>query len=138
MPLLLWYIVSLAGINVHRCTHTGEMFVTLLCEGISCEAVHGGLPHEHTACGCVACHHEHSSEDSEGCCHNDSHSLTLTGEGQVDNTRHHVAPFSFSPAIVYGDLESKAAFSVLDRGFRPLLLGFHHKDLLSSFCVLRV
>ena len=61
--VLAVYILSLGGINVHSCSHSGEVSVTLLSGTVSCHC------HDHAAAG-----------DHDDCCSNDSYIL-LTEDG---------------------------------------------------------
>lgn len=131
--VMLWYLVSLAGINVHVCSHTGESYVTLLCGGISCERIHG-----HGQCECESCHHDHSTDDKDGCCHNDSHRLSLTGDEQDGTSRQAVVlqphvldePFLTGHGLVTS-VRMPAPGAHIDTDF-------HIPDILLSQCILKI
>jgi len=139
--LVISYVMSIGGINVHTCSHTGESFVTLLIEGTSCSDIHPDHHHEHCAC----CHHdEHhagcedeNDGDEEGCCHNDSHILLLTGDSDHTIGQKHLT--IDAPAII---IPFTPAF-----GFSPSTEAVHGhnlivpdtgEDILQQVCILRV
>ena len=131
--VMVLYIVSVCGLNVHTCSHTGHTYVTFLFEGTDCQTIHG---EHHHACECCGHHHEHSCSDENGCCHNESVQLFLAGDDDYSQTHHFNVPQvqMAIPAIpVVCDVARAAA---------PAFIGTCHSrppvvpDILSSFCVL--
>ena len=101
--LALWYSLSVIGFDVHSCRATGEVFVTSLAVGATCEDVHpehscrthGGCCSHHHAADCCgkrhssedACEHAGSHVEKEDCCTNDLQVLLLTGVNVSENDR---------------------------------------------------
>jgi len=71
--LCLWYIMAIAGLDIHSDRHDSRTYVVSLLEGISCEVIH---PEDE----CVCCHsHETEEGISTFDCTNDIHLLSLAG-----------------------------------------------------------
>lgn len=132
--LVAFYILSIGGINVHTCSHTGARYLTFLAEGISCQDIH---PAHHSE-GCSCCHHEdHDCDGDDGCCTNDSRQLQLTGDSFHSAAQKHLSidevilliPFipSFCE-IAETSVPQSCPFALPDIGV----------DILSANCTLRV
>lgn len=56
------YTLSLAGLDVHRCSRSGETFVVFLAKSTDCNEIHPGHHHHHhrgqESCSCNCCHDE--------------------------------------------------------------------------------
>ena len=70
---LLWFLISLAGIDIHKDLEHGRTYVVPAVIAQSCEMIH---PHQH-------CHdHDHDAagtcEEDEDCCSDDFESVTVT------------------------------------------------------------
>lgn len=80
--LLIWYVMSVIGFDIHSCMATGESFVTTAIQGVSCEDVHP--EHSCDAHGSNCCCHNHHGACGDGinepeCCTNDLLVLEVTG-----------------------------------------------------------
>lgn len=124
--VLMMYVLSLGGINVHSCSHTGETFVTFLAGGISCQEIHPSHHHHHHE-GCHCCE-EHDCDGSDGCCSNDSRML-LVADADNHHVEHIQAPLVAiaavsAPVCVAASLlhaESSVSYAVpLPDSLRPL------------------
>jgi len=124
--LLVMYVMSLGGINVHTCSHTGESFVTFLAGGISCEDIHPFHSHHHHD-GCNCCE-DHDCDGDDDCCTNDSRML-LIADGDDHQVEHiqapdataAIAPLFASAVIAVKHVERVAISSVpLPDSVRPL------------------
>lgn len=76
----LWYVLAIIGFNTHICHSTGESFVTSVLENKCCADLH---PFHICSDGyCQDCSMEHSENEGAigGCCTDDVHVLSLTGE----------------------------------------------------------
>lgn len=129
VAVLLMYVLSLGGINVHTCSHTGESFVTILAFGTSCQDIHPSHHHHHEgSCSCAGCQADHDCDGSDGCCSNDSHLLLTVGDDACHVEHVHV-PFSHAFRIpesvfmilpVSGKTRAVPYFSTLPDASRPL------------------
>jgi len=139
--LLVIYVMSLGGINVHTCSHTGDSYVTFLFEGVSCQAIHPSHSHEHGTC-CSCCDHheaeEHSCDGEDDCCSNESHLLLLTGDSDHSVGQKHLTADSVdiivpTATVIEISVEESVeiAEAISDTSWPPL-------DVLSTFCILRV
>lgn len=63
--LVVWYLMSIIGFDVHTCSGSGQSFVVTFVEGFSCEDVHP----EHRCTKDLCCSAEKDSCHSHGCCH---------------------------------------------------------------------
>ena len=72
--LVLWYLMSVIGFNVHTCHGEGHSFVTTFIEGTACSDIH---PDHH----CTDTHHH--SDEAEGCCGSDDQDDCCSDEFQV-------------------------------------------------------
>ena len=65
--MMLLYVLSLAGLDVHHCNRSGETFVVFLAKSLDCNDIHPD--HHH--------HHHHGSEEcSCNCCHDEAFMVT--------------------------------------------------------------
>ena len=79
--MALWYLVSAVGLNVHTCSGTGEVFVSSLAAGTSCEVIHPSYG-SHSEKDCCCCGHENETEEGvskQDCCNNESVMLVHNG-----------------------------------------------------------
>ncbi len=79
--MALWYLVSVVGLNVHTCSGTGEVFVSSLAAGTSCEVIHPSHGN-HSEQNCCCCEHEHETEEGvtkQDCCDNEAVILIHNG-----------------------------------------------------------
>ena len=62
--MMLLYVLSLAGLDVHHCNRSGETFVVFLAKILYCNDIH-------------PCHHHHGSEECIcNCCHDEAFIVT--------------------------------------------------------------
>lgn len=79
--ILMWYLVSLVGLDIHRDIEHGHIYVVPAWMAQSCETIH---PHVHCH-DCDGCHegeeccHTDGCEEDEDCCTDDFESVTITG-----------------------------------------------------------
>ena len=52
--MMLLYVLSLAGLDVHHCNRSGETFVVFLAKSLDCNDIHPDHHHHH---------HHHGSEE---------------------------------------------------------------------------
>lgn len=147
LTLVVFYVLGIGGVNVHSCSHTGERYLTLLIEGISCDEIHPDHHHHHGHCSCEdsceCCCQEHEDcdccddcDDEDGCCTNDSIQLFLTGDSDHVSGFEHVTIDCQTllvpqfPSLELGSFSSVA--------FRPLAVSLPGVDRLFNFCILRV
>jgi len=138
LVMVVFYVLSMGGINVHTCSHTGNRYVTFLFEGISCADIHPGHVHEHHHDCASCCEEEHHDCDGEdGCCRNDSHLLQITGDTDHAVVVRHLTVDS--PVIIIPQTPAPALFAVFSETESDLLLPDRPGgDILSSYCILRV
>ena len=136
--LTVLYVLSLGGINVHTCSHTGARYVTFLFEGTTCQQIHPSGHHCHHEDGCCHCGEDHDCNGEDGCCTNVSRFLTLTGSDDASSQAKHLSPDSFDLALAPVAVETPSViFSAYVPSLpipAPPLLG----PSPSSICVLRV
>lgn len=84
--LVLWYIVSVTGLDVHTCSHSGKVYVVPLAESTKCSDIHPSDSCSEHACGSM-CQEDELSSDCRTessvsqipCCENETHNLQITG-----------------------------------------------------------
>lgn len=131
LALMLLYVLSIGGINVHTCSHTGNVYVTLLAKGVDCQSVH---PSTHACCH-GTCHHEHHSEKPDDCCHNHSARLVLTGDGDHSSVVH-IA--QFTPVVTGVIVSAPSVFKCFSHVAWRTLDPIPIPDIIHSICSLRI
>lgn len=97
--MAVWYCLSIIGFDMHSCSATGEIFVSSIAAGVTCDDIHPEyMCHEHGGCcghrhiePCCSHHGEGTAEevnvaeDHQKCCTNDFKVLELTGTNSYEN-----------------------------------------------------
>lgn len=151
LTLVVFYVLGIGGINVHTCSHTGERYMTLLIEGISCDEVHPEHHHHHghcscedcceicshdcAECGCEDCDCEDGCDD-DGCCTNDSIQLFLTGDSDHVSGFEHVTLDCQTVLVPQFPGLARCSFSSVS--YVPVDLCLPGVDRLLDYCILRV
>lgn len=126
--LIMWYTLSISGLDVHHDHEHGRTYVVACAFGTSCEKIH---PHSH----CHDSEAEACSED-EDCCSDEFHLILSPGEDAGDSVLHVSTSWhmDFIPAT--------DSFTSTLNGYR---LPLHHietppdiPDILNKTCILRV
>lgn len=96
------YLLSVAGFDMHSCSHTGKVYVSFLSHSLSCQDIHPDHGDEE-CCSCGHHHHQHHDNGEKGCCSDKSFQLLFSGDDnhhddsiEVPVTTLHAA----APAIV--------------------------------------
>ena len=84
--LVLWYLLSVIGFDVHTCASSGDTFIATVASGFSCDDIHPEH-HSHKTCkSCCECHHHEQEPDEssasfgvKSCCTDDFQVIALTG-----------------------------------------------------------
>lgn len=127
------YMLSVCGVNIHTCSHTGRTYVGLLIGGTSCEEVHGA---DSECCCCAHHHHHHSDTDASSCCHNSALRLAFAG-----GSDHGMQTLEKAPAPVLAHINTPYILYSSEAEHSPSLLFSdisHLPDVLHAICVLRV
>ena len=97
--LVLWYLMSVIGFNVHTCSGEGHSFVTTFIDGVTCADIH---PEHH----CDDEHHCCEAEEHDDCCTDDFQVLSLTGL-MSDDTQDYCGESHFSgcPCVAVSCIE---------------------------------
>ena len=102
--LLVWYLMSIIGFDVHTCRGSGDCFIVTFVDGYECEDIHP----EHHCLKSSCCSHSHSccehedrvSVKAESCCSSDYQVLALTGIMSFDKDSDEVVT-AIHPTSVY-------------------------------------
>lgn len=122
VALALVYVLSIGGINIHSCSHTGQKYVTFLFENLSCEQIHT--------------HDFHECDGDDDCCSNEAHFLGLTGDDEHETFQCRLVCF-FDLAVVEPIATLAFAPEVSERSYIPF--DYHIPDIPDClFTVLRV
>lgn len=132
--LAIIYMLSIAGMDVHTCSHTGKTYVSLLSLSFSCEDIHPDDSEQECCCGCH--HHHQHHNDAKGCCSDESFQLLFSGDDnqQTLELEVPVAVVYTAPHVV------EVALALHCTPSRHLLghcLHWHVPDILSLNCVMR-
>lgn|GEM_PF-5254578 len=128
------YLLSLAGFDIHTCSHSGKTYISFLAASLSCEDIH---PEHDAECHCCGCAHEHHSNEDGGCCSDEPHQLLIGCDDCGFDFKHVSAPVSEMPALVVSDSFTTVGYSAEARSFVPYIPS-HAPDILHSYCVLRI
>lgn len=131
--VVVWYLFSVVGFDIHCCADNGMVYVEPLLAGISCEQIHPDCPccHHGETCACDEdCHH--CSED-EDCC---SDTLERLSDPSVTSA----SPATPAPGLLAAVVPTPApevaqASFVMDRS---LVAKDPPRERLSRICILRV
>ena len=90
--LVLWYLLSVIGFDVHTCAASGETYIATIATGFTCEDLHSNR-HNHEEChSCCCSHHDDEKEeesaqslDKKSCCTGDFQVISLTGVRACEN-----------------------------------------------------
>lgn len=129
--MLVLYVVSIGGINIHVCDHTGKVYVTFLAKGNDCQSIH---PDSGRCCHAGCCHEHHSGKDGD-CCHNHAARLILTGDGDHSTFTHLHVFFTDSFPVFSHEAEVKAPSGII---FHSVLSKVPLPDLIHIICSLRI
>lgn len=77
--LVLWYMFTAVGFDVHSCTVTGEKFVKSVMSGTACSDIHPEHSCESHGSCCGHDHMKNSGINESQCCTNDIMVLELAG-----------------------------------------------------------
>lgn len=80
--LLVWYLMSIIGFDVHTCSKDGSSSVATFISGMTCSDIHA----EH---GCGSDHHCSCDNDHDDCCKDDFKCLIITGVPSYDDSGFH-------------------------------------------------
>ena len=134
--VMVMYIFTVIGFDVHMSSESGRAYFEPLCAGIDCETIHPDHPCHHCAHHCCGSHHCDGDEDSclddEDCCSDNIGVLTLTGTDHQSYDFH--APAVTAVAVM------KPAQELSNPDFLriPDSLKAPPRSALSRFCILRV
>ena len=114
---ILMYVASFIGINVHSCSCTGNVCVSL--------AMHQ--------------HHEHDGGDDHhhNCCHNQTFRLAISGDSDHSSASHIQAPAMDFTAIIT-PYAAPLAMQHNNGGKVFMPQSPHPRDIIKSVCILRV
>lgn len=130
------YLLSLAGFDIHTCSHSGKTYVNFLAVSLSCEDIH---PSDEAArpCACGHCHDQHHSNSKGGCCSDETYQLLLGSDDSGFDVKHIAAPVNDLPAVSALESYVSEGFKAEKQEWRPYLAS-HAPDILHSFCILRI
>lgn len=145
--IVLWYVFSIIGFDVHTCSHTGKSYVATFVSGYGCDDIH---PEHH--CGKDCCHGHRPivvtdisplcdavlADSCAGhCCEDSIKVLALTGVSQSDGHHHynechcgHCLCIAASTGVLY--------FNVVCEHILPDDMFPVFRDILSLNSVLRI
>ena len=131
--LAVWYLFTIVGFDIHRCSDNGEVYIEPLFAGISCETIHPDTPCHH-ACN-ARCNHC-GCEEGEDCCSDEIKVVNISGI--------EIPHISIPEIIVVTAATPQYSCQGLQN--RPVLLSHRGKpdilsppgQLLDRICVLRV
>lgn len=128
MLLIIWYTLSITGLDVHHDYEHGKTYIVACAFGTSCERIH---PHSH-------CHDGEGDAcmEDEDCCSDEFHLILSQGEDAGDSVLHISTAFhiEFIPK----------ANTLSTNNFKQDIVPFHPApppdipDILSEICILRV
>lgn len=130
---ILMYVASFIGINVHSCSCTGNVCVSL--------AMHqhhehdGGDDHHHHGHACQHCNSE--EHQAHNCCHNQTFRLAISGDSDHSSASHIQAPAMDFTAIIT-PYTAPLAMQHNNGGKVFMPQSPHPRDIIKSVCILRV
>lgn len=130
--VLAIYVLSFIGLNVHSCSCTGEVCVTLAAHGDH----HHCTSHHHDCCHDKACHNETCHHD-HGCCHDKLFKLIISGDS--DHSDLHINMNAPMVAYLPPAYPVESIFGADQESARIIHhISPHPGDILRSICVMRI